>query len=100
MTEIDGGLILFTLTLTLTTGLAALPPQRVTVGSYFHAELELPKHCKVWEHVSIRLTCINHGSSPAIKSLKFSTTERFRFLTSDGIKMVRVVEIKTTIACS
>ena len=47
-----------------------LRPQAISVGSYLDIRLELPKTCKVGEHVSLKLTCVNSGSSTIRKSLR------------------------------
>ena len=49
----------------------SLRTQVLSVGSYLDMRLELPKTCKVGEHVSIKLTCVNSGSSSIRKSLRY-----------------------------
>jgi len=66
-------------------GLTHLPYQRLTVGAYVDIQLELPATCKIGEHISIKLTCVNVGGTTVRKSLRFAATlEQFFFLASDG----------------
>ena len=64
----------------------------VSVGAYFHSKLELPPYVKLHEHVSIKLTSINHGSQTIIKTFKFTSSGQFDFLTHDGVSMVRTIK--------
>ena len=66
-------------------GVTAINSQHLTVGSYLDMRLELPRTCKIGEHVSVKLTCVNVGSTTLRKNLRFAATlEQFHFLNADG----------------